>query len=109
MDLKVYYKKISEAASAIKNEFAVVVSKESADGGKPGVMSEVTRQQAAKLSVEGRVRIATAEEAKGYYEALAQARKQTEEAASQQKMQFAILPESAIDSLKAQLAGKKRE
>ena len=64
MDLKVYYKKIRETASTIPEEFAVVVSKESPDGGKAGVMSEVTRQQAAKLLVEGRVRLATKEELK---------------------------------------------
>jgi hypothetical protein len=64
MDLKVYYKKIRETASTIPEEFAVVVSKESPDGGKAGVMSEVTRQQAARLVVEGRARLATKEESK---------------------------------------------
>ncbi len=68
MDLRNYYKKINEAASVIPDEFALVMSKESPDGGKEGVFCEVTRLQAAKLLVEERARLADAKEAKKFYE-----------------------------------------
>ena len=39
--------------ATIADEFPVVVSKETADGGKDGTMTEVPRRMAAKLVVDG--------------------------------------------------------
>jgi len=62
MDLRLYYQKIREASSKIADAFPVVVSKETADGGKDGILNEVTRAIAAKMLVEGLARLASAEE-----------------------------------------------
>ena len=72
MDLKQYYAKIREQQQALDRDYVVVVSKPTADGGKAGVLTEVTKQAAAKLVVDGRAEIATAEQANEYYEALRQ-------------------------------------
>jgi hypothetical protein len=62
MDIRGYFRKLREAQSTIASEFVVIVSLETADGGKPGRMVEVTREVAAHMIVDGRGRIATTEE-----------------------------------------------
>ncbi|MDX1980367.1 MAG: hypothetical protein SFV51_08865 [Bryobacteraceae bacterium] len=66
MDLRVYYRKIREVESGLPGEFVVLVSQETADGGKAGVMTEVPRYSAAKLIVENRARLATETEARAF-------------------------------------------
>jgi len=51
MDLKLYYQKVRDTASKIADPFPVVVSKETTDGGKDGIFTEVTRPIAAKMLV----------------------------------------------------------
>jgi len=50
----------------ITGEHVVLVSLETPDGGKSGVKTEVTRENAAKMIVEGRARMATKSEAAEY-------------------------------------------
>ncbi len=42
MDLKIYYQKIRERKREIDEPFPVVMSRETQDGGKAGVSTEVT-------------------------------------------------------------------
>ena len=62
MDLRVFYQKVREIQRTIATPFAVVVSEATADGGKAGVLSEVSREAAARLVVEKRARLATGSE-----------------------------------------------
>ncbi|MGH9660803.1 MAG: hypothetical protein ACRD96_19805 [Bryobacteraceae bacterium] len=64
MDLKAYYQKIRETEQAIADEYPVVVSFETPDGGKANVGTEVPRRVAARMIVEGRARLATEVEAR---------------------------------------------
>jgi hypothetical protein len=70
----VYYRKIRELAANLAEDFVVVVSRATPDGGKEGHVSEVLRDVACKLVVEEKARLASAEEAQAF-------RKQTQEAA----------------------------
>ena len=70
MDLRVYYQRIRDMQQTIGDSFAVVVSRETPDGGKPGVKSEVPRDLAARMIVDGRARLASEEEAQKAVEAL---------------------------------------
>lgn len=63
MDLRAYYQKIREIEARIEEAFAIVVSLETGDGGKAGVATEVSRATAAKMVVEGMVRMASEAEA----------------------------------------------
>src|ERR1035441_7124302 len=54
MDLQVYYQKIRETEAKMADEFPLVVSMETADGGKSGTTTEVPRRLAAKMLVEGK-------------------------------------------------------
>ncbi len=62
MDLRVFYQKMRKLESQIPDAHVVVVSLETADGGKPGRLTEVSRECAARLMVEGRASLASPEE-----------------------------------------------
>ena len=66
MDLRGYFERIKELEAKIKDAFAVIVSLESPDGGKAGILTEVSRSLAAKMVVEGAARLANAEEKRSF-------------------------------------------
>lgn len=105
MDLKVYYQKLRTAESQIGDEYPVIVSKETADGGKPGRLTEVTRAVAAKMTVDGAARLATAEEAKAYRDAQAEAKRLADHAAEAAKVQLTLVSASEM----ARLTGARKE
>ncbi len=63
MDLRIYYQKVREIESKIAEAFAVIVSLETPDGGKAGMLTEVSPGLAARMIVAGTAKLATAEEA----------------------------------------------
>lgn len=93
MDLKVYYRKIREVEAEIAGADVVVVSLETPDGGRAGVRSEVPAKIAAKLLVEGRVRLASDEEAAEHRENARLACEKALEEAAAKKLQVAIVSE----------------
>ena len=62
MDLRAYFQKIRNIEAEIAEPYVVVVSRETPDGGKPGVKTDVPRGLAAKLIVEDQATLASAEE-----------------------------------------------
>ena len=68
MDLRSYYKKLRDVERTIAEEFPVIVSKETPEGGKPGVLTEVPRALAARLVAESRAEVADAKTAARYRE-----------------------------------------
>ncbi len=92
MDLRIYYRKVREAEAKIAEPFAVVMSLETSDGGKPGVMSEVTRFSAAKQVAEGRARVATAEEAAEFHRINQDVKRAADEMATFNRMQVVVVP-----------------
>ena len=62
MDLRTYYQTIRKIAAGITEEAAVVISRETSDGGRAGVKTEVPRALAAQLMVEGKADLASPEE-----------------------------------------------
>jgi hypothetical protein len=66
MDLRMFYQKMRKLEQEITGEHVVLVSLETPDGGKAGIKTEVTRENAAKMIVEGRARMATKGEAAEY-------------------------------------------
>ena len=70
MDLRMFYQKMRKLEQEITAPHVVVISAETPDGGKAGVQTEVTREMAARLIVEGRARLATSEEAEEFQKSL---------------------------------------
>jgi hypothetical protein len=64
MDLRQYYKKLHELESKMPEAHVLVLSLDTGDGGKEGVITEVPRRNACQLILEGRARrVDQAEEA----------------------------------------------
>jgi hypothetical protein len=101
MDLRLFYQKIRETENAIAEEFPVIVSKQTGDGGKEGAMTEVPRPLAAKMVVDGIARLATAEELATYRETLAESRRQAEQVAAANRLQISVLSTRELEQLKA--------
>ena len=102
MDLQVYYQKIRDIETKVADEFPLVVSVETGDGGKGGTKTEVPRRIAAKMMVEGLARLATKEESKSHREALAEARRAAERAAAAARVQVTVLSTADLDRLRSE-------
>ncbi|MCC7500031.1 MAG: hypothetical protein IT160_20795 [Bryobacterales bacterium] len=102
MDLKAFYQKIANAKNAIATPYVIVVSSETPDGGRAGLFTEVTREAAARMIVEGRARLASEEEAARFYAEQADAARRAQEHAASQRVQFALLSESDLQGLRLQ-------
>ena len=98
MDLKQYFRKIREVEGSLIESFPVIVSLDTEDGGKGGVISEVSRATAAKLVVEGRAVLAT-EDQKLFFAAQTEAaRKAAEKLELARRVQVAIIADSDLQN-----------
>jgi hypothetical protein len=102
MDLQIYYQKIRDIENKITDEFPLMVSVETSDGGKGGTKTEVPRRLAAKLLVEGLARLASKEELKVYREMLAEGKRLAERAAAAQRLQLTVLSSTELDRLRSE-------
>lgn len=100
MDIKVYYQKLKQVEASIGEPNVVVVSKETPDGGRAGVKTEVTRPVAAQMVVQGRARLATAEESEAFREERAKASRAAAQAAAAKRMQITVISEADLRALK---------
>lgn len=101
MELRSYYRKRREVADSLEGEFVLVVSHETPDGGRAGVMTEVRREDAARLIVDGRARVATDEEREQFLAQAAQQRQIAEQ--RMQAMTPAALTEVELRALRSVL------
>ena len=102
MDLRQYFRKLREVEAGITEEFPLVVSAGTSDGGKPGVVSEVPRAVAAKLIIDGRAALASAEEREAFVAKQNANREVAEKADLAKRIQVAILSDPNLVA-----AGKK--
>jgi len=107
MDLRVYYQKIRDWETKIADEFPIVVSNESANGGKEGVKTEVSRQIAAKLIVEGVARLASPAEMEKFRSGIEEAKRVAERIAEAAKLQLTILTPTEFENMKTKPRGAK--
>lgn len=98
MNLRAYFQKIRQAEALIEGDAVLTVSIAGDDGGLEGIRSEVPRGLAAKLIVEGKVRLATAEEAEAQKADQEERRRQMAEKDASQRLQVAILSDRQVES-----------
>jgi hypothetical protein len=100
MDLKVFYQKIREIESSIPEESVITISLATSDGGKEGVLSEVSRRIAARNIVEGKGRLASREEADAYRAQVAADRKAIEHQALLSQARFTVVTQANLDPVR---------
>jgi hypothetical protein len=103
MDLKVFYQKLRQTESSIAEPYVVMVSQETPEGGRAGVRTEVSRGLAAKMLVEGRARMASAEEASEFREQTAEAKRLADQMSAANRMQITVVSEAELRTLKSAL------
>jgi hypothetical protein len=91
MDLKTYYQKIRDTEAAIPTTSVVVASLQTDDGGKTGVLVEVSKHLAAKMLVEGSAQLATAPQVTAFQQQKAEALKAAEDAAAASKVEVTMV------------------
>lgn|SRR5437764_6940505 len=96
MDLKQYFRKIRQIEAGLIDRFPLVVSLETSDGGKAGVLSEISREQAAKMIVEGRAVLASEEEKELYRKQQAKAKQAADKAELAKRVQVAIISDREL-------------
>ena len=96
MDLRQYFRKLREAEASLKDEFPLVISLETTDGGKGGQVTEVSRLQAARLIVEGRAALASEAEKQQYLAEQSAKKAAAEKAEMAKRVQVAILSDSDL-------------
>lgn len=94
MDLRDYFRKIRETDETLRGEYVVVVSKDTGDGGKAGVRSEVTRAMAARLIVEGRARKTTEKESAEFYREEAAKKKSADDLAAATRLRVTVVQQA---------------
>jgi hypothetical protein len=99
MDLKVYYAKIRSLQATLAEEFPIVVSRETGDGGKAGTLTEVSRALAAKLVVDRVAELASEEAAKAFRARQAEAKAKADQLAEANKVQLTVLPLKELERL----------
>jgi hypothetical protein len=100
MNVRLYYQKIREAESAIPDEYPIVVSRETADGGKAGTLTEVSRRVAAKLLAEGTATLASAADADAFREQQANAKQAIDDAVAAAKVQLTVVSATELERMK---------
>jgi hypothetical protein len=109
MDLKIYYQKIRECETKILEDFPVVVSKETGDGGKAGTLTEVPKALAAKLIVDGIAALATDEELQTFRSMIAAAKADADRrAAAVAAMQLTLVPKQELEHLRSNQTTAKK-
>lgn len=100
MDIRQYFRKLRETEAAIADEFPIVISLETPDGGKPGIASEVSRLSAAKMIIEGRAMLADEAAKAEFKEKQLAAREALERADLARRLQVAIVDQTALAQIR---------
>ncbi|HYW41651.1 MAG TPA: hypothetical protein VE959_02265 [Bryobacteraceae bacterium] len=106
MDLRIYFKKIRDMEANIADDFAVVVSRETADGGRAGAQTEVPRRTAAKMVVDGLAVLASEAEAAAFRAIAAEAQRVAEQAVAAARVQLTVLTSAELERLKSKSKDK---
>jgi hypothetical protein len=100
MDLRMFYQKLRKLEQEITDPHVVVVSQETPDGGKAGQKAEVSRSNAARLVLEGRARLASAEESAEYRKTIEQALQEAQQRAMSERVQVNVISDADLRAIK---------
>jgi hypothetical protein len=109
MDLKAYYRKVREIETSIEDEFPVIKSIATEDGGQAGRLAEVTPAIAARMIHDGIAELATTEEVREFRKRAQEARTQEEQRRRAAEIQFTILSEADLRTLQGASRKSRKE
>jgi hypothetical protein len=95
MNLRAYYQKIRELERTLTEPFAVIVSHDTPDGGKGGLLTEVPKHLAARMIADGCAHLASTEAAHQFRENSAEAKRTAEELSLANRTQVTFVPTAA--------------
>src|SRR3954466_13464232 len=99
MDLFTYYDKIRREEAQIVEEFPVIVSLNTGDGGRAGHLTETPKKVAAQMIVQGQGRLASSEEAEAFRAIQTNALRKLKEAEDAASMRMSLVPTEHLEHL----------
>jgi hypothetical protein len=108
MDLRMFFQKLRKLEQEIADAHVVMVSEETSDGGRPGQLSEVSRSIAARLILEGRAHLATAEESAAFRAATQKAAEEAQQRLMADKVQINVISDADLRAMKSATRAEKR-
>ncbi len=106
MDLKAYYRKLREIERQVLDDYVVVKSLATPDGGVAGRLTEVAKNVAAKMVVDGLAELADPAESETFRKEALEQKKREDQRREAARIQFTVLSEG--DLRKLHDAGKSR-
>lgn len=98
MDVRQYFRKLREVEGGLQDPFPVIISLETSDGGKPGVISEVSREAAAKLILEGKAVLASDGQKQDFLTSLEARKRSAEKSELARRIQVAIIADPELQN-----------
>jgi len=108
MDLRLFFQKLRTLEEEIAEPHVVVVTNETPDGGRAGLKVEVTRRNAARMILEGRAHLATAEESTEYRNSVQEALQAAQQRATAEKVHVNLISDADLRTLKNAIRPEKR-
>ncbi len=109
MDLRAYYRRIREVETSLEDEYPVIKSVATEDGGKDGRLAEVTRSVAARMIADGIAKKATAKETQGLRARVAEAREEEEKRRRAELVQFTVISEADLRALQRPVRSDRKD
>ena len=100
MDMRAFYQKLKQIEESISEPHVVIVSNETGDGGRAGVMTETPKSVAARMIAEGNARLATKEESESFREKALEAKRQVDQAIAASRMQLTVISDADLRALR---------
>ena len=98
MNVKAYYQKIRELERTLADSFVVIVSHDTPDGGRGGLLTEVPKHLAARMIADERAHLASEDATLQFREKSADAKRTVEALLPADKRQVRSVPASEIRS-----------
>jgi hypothetical protein len=107
VDLRLYFHKVRTIEATMPGDHVVVVSLETPDGGREGRFAEVVREVAAKLVVQGKVRLANEDETEQFKAAARAAKEAADEQLLRDRLHLSVLQKADVELIRSALKNEQ--
>lgn len=96
MNVKAYYQNIRELERTLTDSFVVIVSHDTSDGGRGGLLTEVPKHLAARMIADDRAHLASEDATLQFREKSAEAKRTAEELSLVDRKHVTPIPSSVL-------------